>query len=299
MKIRNEYSPMNMAGLLDEIFSAYGGGFKYYISFQVILGIISAVLSSVLIFFLVSIFYLFDFVGMEGVLFALFTFSVVLINVFSSGAIFITKQYFYREAFNLPLKEVALASFRIFLASLAHALIYLPFFIIFIAVWRIFPMDEIFYRAPIISVLLFFIIIGGGFLCLQTLFSLTLPVALFEKRWFLSAARRSLLLVYQDFKSLAGLRLVSSYSVFLLFLGIQTFIIIIIILVFNETETEALSFVALVTTQTVSSVLWLCGALLISPLPGILSALIYFNQRIKREAFDIEITLERLSERAR
>ena len=73
-----------------------------------------------------------------------------------------------------------------------------------------------------------------------------------------------------------------SYSIYGIFLTVWTVVLPDII------QFEILGMVS-------EAGLWLAIGILVGPLEGIMTAIIYFNQRIKKDGLDIEIGLERLN----
>jgi len=131
------------------------------------------------------------------------------------------------------------------------------------------------------------------------IFALSVPVAMFEKRVFFNAVFRSYQLLKEDFWRILGLRilwffivLLFSYSaqgLLMLIFGIATFI-----------GGDMYSFIGLWTLTSIFQVYAsMAVSLLVAPMEGIMTSLIYFNQKIKKDGLDIEINLERLSKAVR
>jgi hypothetical protein len=198
---------------------------------------------------------------------------------------------------------------------LAQAIIIVPFVIVFILIVfvAVSQLDGIVYfmqsgslsagafllnRLPwVVLIIVLSIAVFVGFFVFTNIFSLSVAVAVFERRYFFGTIARSWELVKPEFWRILGVRTIwifvtsaisiSSSGVFSLAMMAWT-----LLSDFMPIGVGIIGslFLMLITNFIGPAVI----ALITMPLDGILQALIYFNRRIKSEGLDLEIRLEKL-----
>ena len=305
-----KYLPMNCAALMDRVFDVYKATFKTQIAFSLVVGIISFVF--MFLFIIIFGIGVAAVVGMTGYMDEQYLYMMVGIMLIGflplyicwmylseSGHILITKQAFYEELIEFPIKEAVGAFFRVVTAVAAQLILSLPFaaFIFFIifsftAGYHNF-IQIILYTHPVLLILgsLFFAVF---YVIYSNFFSLAVPAAILEKRFFFAAIARSVTLLKGDFWRILGLRLLWRFLVFLFTISAQGFVMMLVTL-FTAMAGNVVDFGALmVASGPLQSYATLFVFIIISPMEGIMTALIYFNQKIKKDGLDIEIGVSQL-----
>jgi hypothetical protein len=143
-----------------------------------------------------------------------------------------------------------------------------------------------------------FILIGLFFTLLFNCFALAIPAAVFQGKYFFGALLQSYRLIRGHFWKISGIRII-----FLLVINsLSNSIWVIFALLIAGLRSMALSPVAMATFMNfatnvqliVSVAIGLCCA----PLPNILTALLYINQKIEKEGLDIDLGLSALESAA-
>jgi len=131
----------------------------------------------------------------------------------------------------------------------------------------------------------------------SNIFALSVPVAIFEKRLFFATVARSFQLLKNDFWKILAIRMLWAVLVYLISYSAQGLLLAIIaaiaFLAGNVADIGALWFASEI-LQFYISLFTLFIGIVIGPMEGIMTALIYFNQKIKKDGLDIEIGLHRL-----
>jgi len=308
--MQQDYMPMNAAALMDRVFDLYRLTIKTQIAFSLIIGIISIILMLVfgfaLTFGVVIVMGIAETVNDNHILIAILLVFIGILPLYaawaflsSSGHILISKQAFYGEPVELPFRDTLKAFFRVMTSALAQLILMLPWMIVlfFLVYSAIAGYNDVFQFILDIHPV---VIVASGFayaiffVIYSNIFALAIPVAIFEKRYFFATISRSLKLLKDDFWRILGLRILWTILVFLFSYSAQGFIVALVgvltVLAGNVVDfgtlwvaTSALQFYALMFVS-----------ILIAPMEGIMTALIYFNQKIKKEGLDITIGLDRL-----
>ena len=318
-----EFSHMNTAELLDRVFDVYKKSFFPQVAFAAIVGVISFVVilvASVVVAF-VAAFTIFMGLGygydteftptMAFILIAL-VFAVILPllvlwrTLVSSGHIMLAKQAFYGERVRLQVSRLPGTALRVISAIFAQTLLSIPFIAIIggIAYVILTPdmVESIFSEywmggsALIANLFLVFVIlITLVYVIYSNIFSLAVAAAVLEKQIFFGTVRRSWLLIKGDFWKILGVRLLWTVMILVLSYSAQGFATIIYYLVDIVFLGVHIPFWIDNLIMSVQTFIGLLLMFILGPLDGIMPAMIYFNQRIKKEGLDIEIQLERIS----
>jgi len=307
---------MNAATLMDRVFDLYKNTFKVQIAFSLIIGIISFTLMMVLgIALAVGVsaviassggLYLYDHsivwaVGLT--LLAILPLYVGWLYLSASGHILISKQSFYDDPIEMPIGDTINAFFRVMSAALAQIILSLPWFfllafIIYLATSGFGDIFDFIISIPPLTLVLTGFVYVIIYVIYSNIFALSVPVALFEKRLFFTTVTRSYQLLKGNFWSILGLRMLWAVLVYLISYSAQSLMMVIIAIVAalagNVIEFTELWFA----TSTLQIYASLFIGIIVGPMEGIMTALIYFNQKIKKDGLDIEIGLHRLSKNA-
>lgn len=304
---------MNAAALMDRVFTLYKDTFKMQIAFSIIMGIISITLITLLVIFMT--------VGITFVLMATYSVSdddmlllviVLILLAFlpiyvcwtylaTSGHILISKQAFYGEQpIYLPFKESILAIFRVISTLIAQLVFSIPFIaLLFLSIYPFMTwqggmlvfMNEI-HPLLLIAVGLIY---GVVYVVYSNLFALTVPVAIFEKRIFFDAVIRSYKLLKGDFWKIIGIRLLWFVITYVFSYSLQGLIVVVMMVAEAFAGTVIDVTYLMYVTMPLYFLATMVVTVLVAPMDGIMTALIYFNQRIKKEGFDISVGIARLS----
>ncbi|WP_432403056.1 glycerophosphoryl diester phosphodiesterase membrane domain-containing protein [Wukongibacter sp. M2B1] len=148
------------------------------------------------------------------------------------------------------------------------------------------------------------IVLGLGILCiygyLTTIYMFTIQAAVVEKLYFFKALRRSRMLVKGCFWRLLGVNILFSitvlaitYSIYSI-LGILGGLLYIVIKSFSSDESTMT--ILMMIGNLLRLPLQVLFSLFISPLTGIFLTTLYYNQRFKKEGYNIQLKLEKLEE---
>jgi len=319
--MHRDYLPMNAAALMDRVFDLYKATFKVQIAFSIAIGIISIMLIMVLgvaLAFVVGAIVtsaaattVYGFYDYESLILSIVIIMLVLllplylvwIFLSSSGHIIISKQAFYREHIAFPIEETLSAFFRVMSAALVQVILSLPWLlllglVIFFAASGFVDIYDFLVAIPPLTIVLASLIFLLLYVVYSNIFALSVPVAIFEKRLFFTTITRSVQLLKGNFWKVLGIRLLWAFLVFLISYSAQSLMIIILAaiaaLAGNVIEFAELWFA----TSSLQIYVSLIVGVLVGPMEGIMTALIYFNQKIKKDGLDIEIGLHRLSRNA-
>ena len=317
--MHRDYSFMNAAGLMDRVFDLYKATFKFQIAFSLIIGIISSILILVLgialalgiasiVYGTVAAGVYSDFYDRYIIAAVIFTLIAILplylgwLYLSASGHILISKQAFYGEPIELPIRDTLKAFFRVMSAALAQLLLSMPWFVLLVifiynaATGYGGILEFILNIHPLVLALtgLAYVLI---YVIYSNVFALSVPVAIFEKRFFFATITRSFQLLKDDFWKVLGIRILWAILVYLISYSAQGLLMAIVAVIAffagNLANVSALWFATEI-LQFYISLFSLFIGIIIGPMEGIMTALIYFNQKIKKDGLDIEIGLHRL-----
>jgi len=312
--MHREYLPMNVAALMDRVFDIYKTTFLYQFAFSIVISLASSMLlfGAVFVFVIVGVIMYAAFANEAAIIVIVIIGLLILLPLYmawvylsSSGHIYISKQAFYKEKLTLPFKETLRALLRVMSVGIAQFILMLPplIFLAFVFIAASFVADigwdlgQFFVLHPAF-IIIASIIFGLAFVAYLNIFALSVPVAIFEKRLFFSAVIRSFQLLQGDFWRILGLRVLWFFMVLLFSYSAQG----LLMLVFGIITFIGGDMYSLIGLWTLTSIFQVYASmavsLLIAPMEGIMSALIFFNQKIKKDGLDIEISLEHLSKTA-
>ena len=309
-----EYLPMNSAEVLDRVFETYKRSFGKQLLYSLIVGAIGfgvmfifAIFGSLMLVFAFFAYNASFIVGGGIILSFLLLLLLFWSAASSTGHLLLSKPAFYGRHVALPPGELGKTILRVVSAIIAQLLLSIPFIIIIILLlYFLFstvflsPVLDMFMVDPVLSVITFvgtFAIISlfGGFLYIvyTNFFFLVVSVAVFEKRIFFGTLKRSWELIRGDFWKILGIR-VLWFIIIAVITNSAAGILLIsdwLISTFAAGVNIELIYFGI---ASLVNMLSLGIAFIVAPLRGIMPAVIYFNQRIKKEGMGIEIQIERL-----
>lgn len=296
---------MNAAQLMDKVFDIYKKSFWNQVAFAAIVSIVAfmAIFAATFVLVIViSVFVYFMTSGgmvadelpvlmMIGIVVALLPFVAVWLAFSSSGHILLSRQAFYGYPASIAHMGLFKVVFRVFTAVLAQLIIAFPFFAV---AFGLLAMIAFFPGATAVFVI-GLVLVAVGYVLLANTFSLSVAVAAFERRYFFGAIFRSWELVKPDYWRIFGVRIVWMLAVFAFSFSAQGIFMVITAAWGLVAGTMPMFYLLTVVVVMITSFVGpMVVSLLISPLDGIMQSLIYFNQRIKHEGFDLELRIEKL-----
>lgn len=307
---------MNAAELMDKVVDVYKKSFWKQIAFAAIVYTIAIVAFFVLTFALAIIISFVVVIAMVGggeeasfavlVVAGLIVLPLILLwQAFSSsGHILLSRQAFYGHRVQLSHMGIFKVFLRVFTAILAQIVFAIPFIALVIGVVVVFAntIQNFFFMvdvsaAEVVGFFALILLLGIGYVVYSHLFSLSVAVAVFERRYFFDTIKRSFQLVKPEFWSILGIRVIWYFvGVGISFTAQGAFSLILMgweMVADTVPMGFGITILLSLLTGSVGSALVL---LVIAPLDGIMQSLIYFNQRMKTEGLDIEIRLEKLAQ---
>jgi hypothetical protein len=318
--MQREYTPMNAAELMDRVIDIYKKSFWTQIGFAAVVAVVVLAATSLLMmaFLMIAVFALGVGVTMGdtatgiGIAFII-AMGLLLFPAFfflqafsSSGHILLSRQAFYGYKPRFKDMGIFKVIMRVFTSILAKALVYLPFVLVGIGVVFVYAvmvegfsmMDNV----PVISIIGFVVIallLGAGFVLIQNVFSLSVAVATFERRYFFDSLKRSWELIKPNFWKILAIRVIWVFVIATIAGSTQgIYLLFTFLMEFFAGAVPALAMIG-VFVMLASSITDMITSIIMAPLDGILHALLYFNQRMKTEGFDIELRLGKLEQQAR
>jgi hypothetical protein len=290
---------MNAAELLDRTFDVYKKSFLKQLTFSAFVGLISvgllAVAAMAAAVFAWVPYALFNAAGYGGgVLVLLAALALPLLMIWNataeSGYVFLSKQAFC----GVPVKIVAAylpgAVLRVASVLITQIVLALPFWLLpGLYVYQYFN----FSFTGLMTVNFTYAALSGAVLMVlyiiyANIFALSIPVAVFERRVFFGAVRRSWFLMKGEFWKILGLRVLWYVIVLVLSYSLQA-----LWMLAAGVFTVSASFMAV--GGTVGTVMYFITSFIMGPLGGIFPAVLYFNQRLKKEDYAKELAHERLT----
>lgn len=315
MKDKLKYYYMNTAEKLDAVIDIYKKSIGPQIGLAIIFNIIFTVIMAIAVFFGVVMLFMSAFASFDMdnisisfiislVIFFLVVLSIALIKsaTYGTGNRIMALKAYIGEKINISqvIKQSFKGFFYAFTAIIAELIVLIPLLVLlsgaFVLYFYIFyntvssywyGIDELL-TITIISTIIFFIIIIALTVIASTITITVLPVAVFEKKHFFSAFSKGFRLVKKDFLKICGLVTIytlvimaASYSFSSLW-GVGAGLANIFL---PRPAAAGFMTVAIYLDYFVSII----SALIFTPLSGILSTVIYVNQKIKYEGLDIEL----------
>jgi len=317
----NKYYPMNAAELLDMVLDIYKKSFIKQIAVTMIFNMIFPM-----------IMYLVILVGGVGLVVSFgasmaayndpgdmilanlpmiimfIAFIAVLVVIYQAltvtGSSIITKQTFLNEPVDIgsvlkqTLKKIIVAS----TAGLANTILMLPLLAImgvFIYFYINMIMQMVEYNsAPatltIITTIGIFVLMSVVSIIYYAITMFSIAVAVFENKYFFKAAKKSFQLIKPDFWKMIGLVTIWSLITFAVsysFSGIFNLGAIFGEWILPQEAAAAVS----VLSMTLGYIVSMTISILMMPLSGIFSTLLYINQRFKHEGLDIDLNLNNIN----
>jgi hypothetical protein len=304
---------MNLAQLFDSVFYVYKKSFAYQIMFVLLTQTIYAAVA-----FAASVAIVL-YSGLTGGAVSLFTvflpalpFLLVLVVAYAfgvSGNIALTYQVRAggrvraSEALSLAARSIPRVSCVILLQFAAKtpaiALLVLNVTLSFQRPEAFFLSDE-YILSALESLLtpynLFWVLVAlANFVIIDTSFIAAVPAAVFERKGPLAAVKKSCALVRKDYWKLFAAGFLWLATLWAVQRSLLTISDLVIVLVGLLNDSASLTFSASYFTVLYGSIgITAVVVTLVAPLGGIFPGMVYFNQRIKHEALETEISPEQL-----
>ncbi|MCL2203336.1 MAG: hypothetical protein FWB88_05305 [Defluviitaleaceae bacterium] len=305
----NEYYPMNAAELLDRVFDVYKKSFWKQLAYAAIVGAAGfvamgfftmllgvGIVVSVLMFAPTAVF-----AGLLAFLFLFIPFILFWQAAISTGSILLSRQAFLGQRVKLPMFQLMRRIGRVTLALLAQVIVAVPYLaivggILFLFFWFVdVPYALWMTRVYVTFSIVILLAAIAGFFMYMHIFSLAVAVAVNERVMFFRALHRSFVLVKEDFWRLLGVRVMWWLIVLVLSMATQGVLSLVPMLV-GVLAAGSYTFVPMMLgLQLILGIFSVGLSFAMYPLDGIMVSLMYFNQRIKHEGFDIEIAVERMN----
>ena len=301
--MNKNFAPMNMAGVFDRVMHVYAKSFGKQMAFSAIAGILTSIVFSmagVLVAILIALL----FVASEGITSIILSVAIVVVlgtlwfSLFNAGAVLLSKTAFYETKIKLPINQLPVATLRVCTAFLAQILVFIPIVLAggFFYSRILFGIIDSFNftASAVIAFIVISLIVFVAYLMLENIFAVTMAVATFEGRWFFGAVIRSWELIKHDFWKVLITRFLWIIATMCIFYAAYGVLFLFMILnywlmdTFGAWAIDSFEIAAMVIYSIVSIII----AFAAFPLNGIMQAVIYYNQRIKHEALDIEIMIE-------
>ena len=303
----DELMPMNVAQMMDRAVDAYKKSFWKQIGYSAIVSVIffaAAFIVGIVVAITAAFAGMFD--GADprfGVIILLVIIFLPLVLLWlgfsSAGHILFTREALFGHMLTLPRLKLHVMALRAISALFAQMLVFLPIIgLLFFMFWGsfiIFVENLLFVNFTtmgFVFVLIVSLIISVIFMLIENMFSLSITAAMFEGRLFFGALTRSFELIRGDFFKIFATRLLWYLVAFGFVMAAQglsaLFALIAGILV--GTVNPALSIILLPIGFFVS-IFSLVVSFAQMPMDGIMRAIVYFNQRIKKDGLDIELRL--------
>jgi signal transduction histidine kinase len=306
-----KYFPMNSAGVMDMTFDIYKRSFWMQIFLSIIINTISGVVMGILVFggvfagvvaamsqstaLMVAVFVV---VGIISLVFGL-----VVSAALGAGCLCLGKQAFYGERVDISraLTDTMKAVTRVATVMLAEALVMVPLTLLLLSPFIValtmsvvngyyLDLSNAALAGVVVYSVLAVLVVGLA----ANFFILSVPIALFEKSYFFKPLARSVKLLKNDFWKTFGVRLIFGVVIYVISYALVSVVSLGveytgILSEFTGSASDVLQLYSALGWQYAVSALI---STVLQPLSGILTAVIYFNQRIKKEGMDIEIGLE-------
>jgi len=301
--MNKNFAPMNMAGVFDRVMHVYAKSFGKQMAFSAIAGILTSIVFSMAGALVAIVIALLFFVS-DGMTSIIFSVAIVVIlatlwfSLFNAGAVLLSKTAFYETKIKLPINQLPIATLRVCTAFLAQLLIFIPVILAsgFFYTRVLFGIinNFNFTASGVITFIILSLIVFIAYLMLENIFAVTMAVATFEGRWFFGAVIRSWELIKHDFWKVLIARFLWIIATLCMFYA--AFGVLILFMLLNYWLMDTFGAWAIDSFEIMAMVIYSIVSVIIGfamfPLNGILQSVIYYNQRIKHEALDIEIMIE-------
>jgi hypothetical protein len=302
---------MNAAQILDKVFDVYKISFWKQLAFAAIVGVVAFLIMGVVMVaaatMLQMMLLIILFTRLDGAVYTFVTLMVavllpifiVWLGVVATGVILISREAFLGRVVRLPRYRLASTIVRAVTAILAQLIAALPYLVmaglIIYAYVSLVPYVDMVGRFGYYT-MLFILTFAAlfGFFLYMNIYSLAVAVAVNERVWFFRALIRSASLIKGNFWRLFGVRVIWMLAIGVLMGSAQG---LLTILPFVSGALAAGTPFEVYVMLFVTLLVGAGGIILffaVQPLDGIITAVIYFNKRMKKEGFDIEMRIEEL-----
>jgi hypothetical protein len=297
---------MNAAEMLDRVFDVYKKSFGKQLAFSSIVGAIAFAAFFLIIFGSVVMVFIAAFTNRYIGFTVSFIFALTMLwyllwqAIASTGALILSNQALLGRHVKLPMRGLVRTVAGALSAMVAQAAMAIPYLVLagfFLFYYFRFTGDiNIFWFTPvyvILSIALVLIMLAGFFIYTHT-FSFALAVAVNERVIFFGAVRRSFQLVKNDFWRLLGIRFIWVFIVFAISASVQGVLSLIPMVAGLLVMGSPAAIPALLGMQMLLGLLSIAAYFALGPLDGIMKAVLYVSQRVKREGYDLEIEMDLL-----
>jgi len=323
--IKKRLSYMNAAEVLDKVFDIYKHSLFYQIGLNFCVSVIGGIAMYVIMLIaafsgiMASVFINLSQVEANvpniiiacGIGFAiLIWFIITYSNLIIAATGFLSWQSFSGRPINFTaaLKSTFKSLWRIATVSLAEMIAGIPVIaLIAFILYSVFASQGVFtiefwryshylyFFRPLNILLLSAIILAGSLIVLvvYNYFALALPAAVFDRKHFFTAIITSYRLMKGDFCRILGIRVVFSGAVMIIsysFSSISGILIGVSNALSNSFSPNL--YTLMIAGIVIQYIISLISSILIMPLSGILTSVIFFNQKIKKEGLDLAMQLE-------
>ena len=309
----DELAPMNVAELMDRAIDAYKKSFWKQIAYAAVVGVIFFI--SVFVFAFTATFAaLFSGVFGEGsgiavvvmLLVVLLPLFILWLGFSSAGHILITRRALFGHLLHLPRIQIHIMALRACSAIIAQIFVFLPISVAVFFVFRVsyVPLLNNFINSPelnwpsLVIFLMISLFIGAVFLLVANIFTLSVAAAMFEGKLFFGALIRSWELMKGDFWKIFGTRLLWYLAAFVLVSSVQGILGLLwfAVGVLLGTSPAVISII-IIPVGFASTIFSFIASFAQIPMDGIMQAVIYYNQRIKKDGLDMELKLKMLRQK--
>lgn len=213
---------------------------------------------------------------------------------------FLNKNVKFEKALGLAFKKIP----AIFILVIAYGLVFLP--VIVVATIAIFSFDlieaNLTYTLDGLSIWLILLGIALAVITtyLATIYMFSVQAVVIDKLYFFKALKRSRKLVKNNFWRLLGINILFSIIVLAITYSMYSFFGVIgalVLLALNSIGIQEPTMATLLMIGNFVRIpLQIILSIFISPIKEIFTTILYYNQRFKKEGYDIELELEYLKE---
>lgn len=241
-----------------------------------------------------------------GIFTFIMTFKIGLIKISSQE--FFEDRIYASQAVGASFKKV----FVVLGVLLVEMILFLPIFGVFAALDYVFynkiqqpllwiEMYDNYEISTIILMIIFVLLLILAVLAYITIFSFAFHAVAIENKGVIAALKRSYNLVRGDYFKILGCTILFNLSIYAIVYSLQSFLgilasLVFMILKFLNIQQDILSFATMAynySSWPISILSWL----VISPIGTIMLTYLYYNQRFKKEGYDITLRLNKIQKR--
>ncbi|MCL1842267.1 MAG: hypothetical protein FWF79_00460 [Defluviitaleaceae bacterium] len=309
--MNREHFPMNAAELMDNVVVILKKSFWMQIAYAGIVYMLAFVGVFVVLMLFAAVFMVsVATAGYPGSYAMIIVAGLAILPLFmiwqafsSAGHILLSRQAFYGFKVSISHMGIFKVLFRVISSVIAQIILFIPFVIVSIGavifMGMLFEnMGTVMGQLPvIIFILAIFSLLLFGFLIYSNIFALSIAVAAFERRYFFDTITRSFQLIKSDFWRVLGVRSIWYIIVLGFSFSAQGVFSLLTVgwgFLAGSVPSGLLILVGVFISIFAGFVGPIIVSLVVAPLDGIMQSLIYFNQRMKTEGFDLELRIEKL-----